>query len=125
MKRLLQLRLAFFLGVMLAGVPLAGTNASQEPISSESIARREIEKLIRESGATVSLAFRALDGTQELFLNADARFEDPNALRIPIMIAVYAATYSKNISLDDTVRPRGSAGGSNATTIGELCETMI
>ena len=125
MKHALQLQFALLLGFSLAGVPLAETHASQESVTSESLARREIEKLIRESGATISLAFRALDGTQELFLNADARFEDPNALRIPIMIAVYAATYSKNISLDDTVRPRGSAGGSNATTIGELCETMI
>jgi hypothetical protein len=49
MKRLLQLRLAFFLGFLLAGVPLAGMNASQEPISSESIARKEIEELIRDS----------------------------------------------------------------------------
>ena len=125
MKRLLQLRLAFFLGFMLAGVPLAGTNASQEPISSESIARKEIEELIRDSGATVSLAFRSLDGTQELFLNADARYDDPDALRIPIMITVYHAAHAHAISLSDPVRPRGSAGAPMAATIAELCEAMI
>jgi beta-lactamase class A len=125
MKRALQFRLALFLGFSLASVSLGGTHASQESVTSESLARAEIEHLIRESGATVSLAFRALDGTQELFLNADARFDDPNALRIPVMIAVYAAADSHNISLGDPVRPRGSPGGPTATTIGQLCEAMI
>jgi len=125
MSRTFHLRLALLLGLSLAGVPLAETHASQESVTSESLARREIEKLIRESGATVSLAFRALDGTQELFLNADARFEDPNALRIPVMIAVYHAAHAHAIRLDDPVRPRGSPGTPMAATIGELCEAMI
>jgi beta-lactamase class A len=125
MKRALQLRLSLFLGLSLAGVPLASTLASQESVTSESPARGEIEELIRDSGVTVSLAFRSLDGTQELFLNADERYDDPNALRIPIMIAVYQAAYSHNLSLDDPVRPRGSAGNPTTTTIGQLCEAMI
>jgi hypothetical protein len=125
MKRALQLRLSLFLALSLAGVPIANTLASQESVTSESPARGEIEELIRDSGATVSLAFRSLDGTQELFLNADERYDDPNALRIPIMIAVYQAAYSHNLSLDDPVRPRGSAGAPMAATIGELCEAMI
>ncbi|HYL68980.1 MAG TPA: serine hydrolase [Candidatus Limnocylindria bacterium] len=124
MNRALQLSLVLFLGLSLAGSPLAGTLASQESIASESLARREIEELIRDSGATVSLAFRSLDGTQELFLNADARYDDPNALRIPVMIAVYLAAYAHAISLDDPVRSRG--GSASATsTIGQLCQAMI
>ena len=125
MQRAFQFRLAIFLGFSVACAPLVGTRASQESITSESPARAEIEELIRESGATVSLAFRALDGTQELFLNADARYDDPNALRLPVMIAVYRAAYAHAISLDDPVRARGSAGGPNPATIGELCESMI
>jgi hypothetical protein len=125
MKRALQLRLALFLVLPLASMSLAGTQASQESVTSESPARAEIEELIRESGATVSLAFRSLDGTQELFLNADARYDDPNALRIPVMIAVYRAAHGHAISLDDAVRPRGSAGTPIAATIGELCKAMI
>jgi beta-lactamase class A len=125
MKYALQFRLSLFLGLSLAGVPLASTLASQESVTSESPARAEIEELIRESGATVSVAFRSMDGTQELFLNADARYDDPNALRIPVMIAVYRAAHAHAISLDDPVRPRGSAGNPPTTTIGQLCETMI
>ena len=125
MKRALQLRLSLFLGLSLVGVPLANTLASQESVTSESPARGEIEELIRDSGATVSVAFRSMDGTQELFLNADARYDDPNALRIPVMIAVYRAAHAHAISLDDPVRPRGSAGTPIAATIGELCEAMI
>jgi beta-lactamase class A len=124
MKRALHIRFAILLGFYLAGFQLAGMRPLQEPITSESPARGEIEALIRDSGATVSLAFRALDGTQELFLNADARFEDPNALRIPVMITVYAATESHSLSLDDPVRPH-SASTTAAPTIGEACETMI
>jgi beta-lactamase class A len=124
MKRALQLRLALFLGLSLTGVPLAGLHASQEPVASESLARGEIEELIRDSGAKVSVAFRSLDGTQELFLNADDRYDDPNALRIPIMIAVYTAANSKNISMSDPARSRSNSGPA-APTIGALCEAMI
>ncbi len=41
------------------------------------------------------------------------------------MIAVYRAAHAHAISLDDPVRPRGSAGTPIAATIGELCEAMI
>jgi len=125
MQRALHLRLALILVFSLAGVPLAGMKPSQEHVTSESPARAEIEDLIRESSATVSVAFRSMDGTQELFLNAEARYDDPNALRIPVMIAVYQAAHAHAISLDDPVRPRGSAGTPIAATIGELCEAMI
>jgi beta-lactamase class A len=124
MKRVHLVRLALFLAVPLVGVSLAGTKASQESVTSESPARGEIEELIRDSGGTVSLAFRALDGTQELFLNADARYDDPNALRIPVMITVYSASYSQNIKLSDPVGSRSNSGPA-AATIGETCEAMI
>src|SRR5713101_1764499 len=125
MQRALHLRLALILVFSPAGVPLAGMKPSQEHVTSGSPARAEIEDLIRESSATVSVAFRSMDGTQELFLNAEARYDDPNALRIPVMIAVYRAAHAHAISLDDPVRPRGSAGTPIAATIGELCEAMI
>jgi beta-lactamase class A len=124
MSRALQVPLALFLGLLLACLPLAETEASQESIASESLARPEIEELIRDSGATVSLAFRSLDGTQELFLNADARYDDPNALRIPVMIAVYLAAHTHTISLDEPVRLRGGSA-TTTSTIGQLCQAMI
>lgn len=124
MKRALRLRLALILVFSLVGVPLAETHPSQESVTSESLARKEIEALIRDSGATVSLAFRSLDGTQQLFLNADARYDDPNALRIPVMISVYSAAYSKSLSLSDPARSRGNSAPP-APTIGALCEAMI
>src|SRR5580700_863018 len=97
MQRALQIRLALVTGLTLAAVSLAETRSHQESVTSESPARGEIEEMIRDSGGTVSVAFRAQNGTQELFLNADTRFEDPNALRIPVMITVYSAAYSQNI----------------------------
>jgi hypothetical protein len=123
MNRGHQSRLALLV-LALAIMSLAGKKTSQESVTSESPARAEIEDLIRKSGGTVSVAFRPLDGTQELFLNADAPFDDPNALRIPVMITVYAAAESHDISLSDPVRVRGNSA-TPPPTIGELCETMI
>jgi beta-lactamase class A len=123
MNRARQFRLALFV-LPLAVTSFAGNKPTQESVTSESPARADIEELIRKSGATVSVAFRSLDGTKELFLNADAPFDDPNALRIPVMITVYAAAESHNISLSDPVRAHG-ASATPPPTIGELCETMI
>lgn len=124
MPRALQMRLALVIGLSLAAVSFAETKSRQESVTSESPARGEIEEMIRSSGGTVSVAFRALDGTQELFLNADARFEDPNALRIPVMITVYSAAYSQNIKMSDPVGSRTNSGLATQT-IGETCEAMI
>jgi hypothetical protein len=124
MQRALKLRLAVFLVFPVAGFSPAGAQTSQTSSFSESHARTEIEDLIQKSGATVSIAFRSLDGANELFLNADARYDDPNALRIPVLITAYAAADSHSISLSDPGRTRGNSG-LPAPTIGELCETMI
>jgi beta-lactamase class A len=124
MQSALQIRLALVTGLTLAAVAVAGTGSRQESVTSESPARGEIEEMIRDSGGTVSVAFRAQNGTQELLLNADARFEDPNALRIPVMITVYSAAYSQNIKLSDPVGSRTNSGPATQT-IGETCQAMI
>lgn len=64
--------------------------------------RANVEKLIRESGATVSVAFRSLDGSRELLIQGDR--ETPATtqwVEIPVMIELYAAVQARQLRLDD------------------------
>jgi len=67
----------------------------------ESPARSEIEKLIRDSGAEVGLAFQTLDGKQQLFLNDDKSFHAASTMKIPVMIELFAQVREGTIHLDD------------------------
>ncbi len=64
-------------------------------------ARAEIERLIRESGAQVGLAFQTLDGNQELFLNDGISFHAASTMKVPVMIELFAQAREGKIHLDD------------------------
>ncbi len=66
-------------------------------------ARSAIEALIRESGAEVSVAFRTLDGRDELLLRETESFHAASTMKIPVMIEMYRQAESKTISLDAAV----------------------
>jgi beta-lactamase family protein len=127
MKPALLLRLALLLILPLTATPLTGTRAPQDYTPSESPARSEIERLINQSGADVAVAFRSLDGRQELFLQADEPYEDNNALRLPIMIELYAQAEVGALRLTDTmpVLDRAAAAAGSTVTLRELSEEMI
>lgn len=127
MKRAHLLRLALFLILSLAGTPLSGTPAPQDFTAHESPARPEIEKLIKDSGAEVAVAFRSLDGRQELFIQADDPYEDRNALRLPVMIELYAQAEVGALRLTDTLPVLSGAGAApgSTVTLQDLCEDMI
>ena len=127
MQRAHRLRLALLLALPLAATPLSGTRAPQDYTAAESPARPAIEKLIKESGADVAVAFRSLDGRQELFLEAEEPYDDRNALRLPVMIELYAQAELGALRLTDTlpvITGPGAAAGSTVT-LQELCEEMI
>lgn len=127
MNRLHFPRLALLLAFALAVTLLAGTLAAQDFNAIESPARPAIEKLIKESGADVSVAFRSLDGRQELFLHAEEPYEDHNALRLAVMIELYAQAELGALHLTDTLPVlSGSGAAAGATvTLQELCQEMI
>jgi len=63
-----------------------------------------VEKLIQQSGADVSVAFRSLDGTRELFIQADRQFEDATATKIPVMIELYAQVDARELRWSDPLQ---------------------
>jgi len=71
---------------------------------TESSARGQVEQLIRQTGAQVAVAFRSLDGSQELFLHADEPFPTaPATIQVPIMIELYREAQAGTLHLSDTV----------------------
>jgi len=140
-------RLAVFAFAVAIAPP--ATSQQQAPPTSathESSARPDVEAMIRQSGGDVSVAFRSLDGGQELFIQGDRPFQDSLALKIPVMIELFAQANSQQLKLSDTVQVRNlfrsvadssaytidqKAGDSleNATgrlmTLGQLCDAMI
>ncbi|HXJ16468.1 MAG TPA: serine hydrolase [Candidatus Polarisedimenticolia bacterium] len=143
MRLALPIRLTLFAALALycpSGVFAQGVAAW------ESAARADVEKLIRQSGARASVAFRSLDGAHELFIEADEQFEDTTALKIPVMIELYAEAEARELrwsdSLDvhatfrsvvdgspyslDPVSDRGvSASRGKMMTLRQLCDAMI
>ena len=122
--------------------------AQEAPTSAthETSARPDIEKLIHDSGADVSIAFRSLDGGQELLIHADLPFRDSVAMKLPVMIELFAQAQAQELRLTDSIRVRnlfrsladGSAyavdpaSGDTLThdagqwmTLRDLCEAMI
>ena len=93
--------------LLLIGLALgcsASARAQGPPAAArESSARAAVEKLIRQSGADVSLAFRSLDGAQELFIAADTPFEYPAAMKIPVMIELYARVDAHDLRWSDSL----------------------
>jgi beta-lactamase class A len=62
------------------------------PVTAQyEIGRAAVEKLIAESGAEVSVAFRTLDNSQELLIKADDELPATSQwVEIPVMIELYA-----------------------------------
>ena len=70
----------------------------------ESPARGQVEQLIRQAHSDVSLAFRSLDGTQQLFLKADTEFSaTPSVMQLPIMIELFEEARAGELRLSDTI----------------------
>jgi beta-lactamase class A len=138
-------RLSFaFIIVFVCAASARGQGPEPNP-PLESPARGDVEKLIQTYGADVSVAFRTLDGTQELFIQADKPFRSSSAIKIALMIELYAEAEAGELRLSDPLLVTSSsqndaqAGtphadakddpvyGSIGKTVRlrELCEAMI
>lgn len=97
----------------LVGLALAGAMAAfaQNPSGTpkESPARSQVEELIQQAHADVSVAFRSLDGTQQLFIKADEQFPAaPAVIQLPIMIELFAEAQAGELRLTDTLTVHNS-----------------
>jgi beta-lactamase class A len=66
-------------------------------------ARAEIESLIAKSGADVAVAFRTLDGDDELLINPDAEFHAASTMKVPVMIELFRQAHAGMLRLDDRI----------------------
>lgn len=83
-----------------AGAALAQISSG----TTESPARAQIEQLIQQTHSDVAIAFRSLDGSQELFIHADALFPaTPATIQLPIMIELYREAKANELQLSDAV----------------------
>lgn len=146
MRSALPIRLALLLAFAPALASLTPAQESATSATHESSARPDVEDLIQQSGADVSVAFRSLDGGQELLVHADRPFEDSLSMKIPVMIELFAEADARQLRLTDTLRVHpifrsvadrspyivDSASGDDLShdagkimTLRQLCEAMI
>lgn len=104
MKIRFPLRVGFLLGLLSSSTVLTRAQNSPSDPPKESPARAQVEQLIQQSGANVSVAFRSFDAAQELFVAADRQFRAADStLKIPVMIELYAQVQSGEQRLGDSI----------------------
>jgi beta-lactamase class A len=104
MTRLLHDRWLCLVGFALACAIPASAKGPPVPASENSPARAQVEQLIQQAHADVSVAFRSLDGAQQLFIKADEAFPAaPAVIQIPVMIELYTEAQAGEVRLTDTV----------------------
>src|SRR5436190_23299548 len=63
--------------------------------------RAEVERLIGDSGADVAVAFRTLDGRDELLIQPDVEFHAASTMKVPVMIELFHQARAGALTLDD------------------------
>jgi len=65
--------------------------------------RADVERLIADSGADVAVAFRTLDGRDELLIQPDVVFHAASTMKVPVMIELYRQARVGFFKLDDRI----------------------
>lgn len=88
------------IGVVLIGALLHAAER-QDPVPG----RAEIDRLIKESGSEVAVAWRPLDAKpgEELLINPDLQFHAASTMKVPVMIELFRQVEAGQRKLDDTV----------------------
>jgi len=63
--------------------------------------RARVLSLIKASGAEVAVAFRTIDGRQELLIDPDTTFHAASTMKLPVMIELFRQAEAGMLSLDD------------------------
>jgi beta-lactamase class A len=108
----------------------------------------KVRNLIAESGGEVAVAYRTLDGRDELLLDADKPFHAASTMKVPVMIELFRQAQQGTLSLDEPLLVRNQfhsivdgspytlevgddsdqevyAAVGRALTLRRLCELMI
>ena len=62
-----------------------------------------VRSLIAKSGAEVAVAFRVLDGSRELLIDADKSFHAASTMKVPVMIELFRQADTGALTLDDAL----------------------
>src|SRR3954470_21989457 len=127
-------------------LPLAFSLLAQSPTAAPLEAR--LRHIIQSNGAEVAVAYRALDGSRELFIDADTPFHAASTMKVPVMIELFRQARSGRLSLDEQLPVRNEfhsivdgtpyklsegddsdtevyAAAGRSLTLRRLCELMI
>jgi beta-lactamase class A len=80
------------------------TIASLQPQTDSLQAR--VKDLIARSTAEVAVAFRTLDGSRELTIDADEPFHAASTMKVPVMIELFRQASAGQLSLDEQLPVR-------------------
>jgi beta-lactamase class A len=105
MRKFQTVRLAVLAaaGLMLPGAAPATKTVEQQKMAA---AREALDKRIAASGAEVAIAFRTLDGKEELWLRADESFHAASTMKVGVMIELYRQVKQGKLKLDDALPVR-------------------
>ncbi len=107
-----------------------------------------LRQMIAASGAEVAVAYRPLDGSAELLIDADTPFHAASTMKVPVMIELFRQAHAGAVSLDDPLPIRNEfrsivdgslyklsegddsdkeiyASVGKTMTLRQLCEAMI
>jgi beta-lactamase class A len=76
-------------------------SAAPPPAVSDPALRQKVDALIAASGADVAVAFRTLDGRQELFIQPNVVFHAASTMKVPVMIELFRQSEVGFFKLDD------------------------
>jgi beta-lactamase class A len=65
--------------------------------------RAGVERLIAASGADVAVAFKTLDGRDELMIRPDDEFHAASTMKVPVMIELFRQAHAGTLRLDAAV----------------------
>ena len=122
--------------------------AQQAPAATTASLDSRLRQLIEASGAEVAVAFRTLDGRNEVLIDPDKVFHAASTMKIPVMIELYRQANEGTLSLSDPLPIRNEfrsivdgspyalregddsdkeiyAATGRTLTLAQLCEAMI
>ena len=88
---------------IMVGQQLAVDADGHAAIRELTSARRAIVLIIERSGADVAVAFRTLDGQEELLIQPDIEFHAASTMKVPVMIELFRQAHTGALKLDDPV----------------------
>src|SRR5436190_12452434 len=68
--------------------------------------RERVVSLVKGSGAEVAIAFRTLDGRNELLIDPDKAFHAASTMKVPVLVELFRQAEAGTLSLDEPLRIR-------------------